>query len=306
MENTGKNVGRQTEQITEHWFVYRDDPIVILYTDETGTANRVKYARKQYAEEHFTPEENTLLRELRKVYPDESADWWMHYEEIRQVLFELFPKNEKYLAILKPKAQAEKDRPVQESVPKHAPASEPGPADAAADLQRDMQAGDDSARFKWMEMLDDQQIVDYLEGRLVEELFYEFEVGGRPVIGISFAGTIEAAKTVSAQKMKSGGGIEVLPDVRVEEIDDGAKYAAYVRAIDKGINFVVMGYADQDKLRYNKMKRKLEIDPFARRSVVSKAQRNALRHLIPEQEILAMYREWKRRKTKPAKEPGRA
>lgn len=323
MEHNDKGSGKQMLRVTDNWFVYVDDPISLLYTDPEVGVRQVKYVKKQYAEAHFTPEEIVLLKSLRRLYPDRSMDWWIHADEIRDGLRELFSGNGAFLSLLEQKphnggevhrpptpskdtAAEEHANPSKSAPSQTAPSQTAGPvneaaaqppADPEAALQEELRAGDESARFKWMEMLDDRQIVEYLEGRLVDELFYEFDVGGRPVVGISFAGTIEAAKTVSAQKKKSGGGIEVLPDVRVEEIENGKKYAAYVRAIDKGINFVVVGYADKEKMRYNKAKRKFEEDPFARRSVISMAQRNALRHLIPEQEILALYREWKKRKS---------
>jgi hypothetical protein len=311
---------RPIEWVTENWFVYKDDPISLLYTDEDGTVRRVKFAKREYAEKHFTADELEVLRKLRGIYPDEAVDWWMHYEEIRQKLFELFAGNEKFLALLMPlektvaapppeaakRTEAKEQQPARDAQPVTAAApavehaAEEG-ADAVTLIRRDIEAGNEEAKYALMEALDEQQIIDYLENRLVTDYFYEFTVGGSPVIGISYAGTIQAAKVVSAEKKAMGGGIEVLPDVVIEDIKDDRdieKWGAYVRAVDHSINFTVMGYADQSKMRWNKKLQRWEADPFARRSVVSKATRNALRQLIPEKKILEMYREYKKEKEK--------
>lgn len=297
---------RKRVKVSEHWFVYSDDPINLLYEDGEGKARSVKYAKNEFAERHWTPDEIEWLRVLRRVYPDESRDWWLHYDEIREQLIYLFPGNQELLELLKPRKEEKQEEqkgqePQQATVvaqrrrKREAPRHET-PSDVEEDIERlnrELAAGNEEAKYQLMEALDEKQIVEYLEGRLISEYFYEFDVKGRKVVGISFAGTIHAAKVVSAEKRKMGGGIEVLPDVRVEVIDDGRRIEAFVRAVDRSINFTVLGHADQDLYRWNREKQEWEPDPFARRAVVSKAERNALRQLIPEKEILDLYRQWK-------------
>ncbi|MEM3264575.1 MAG: hypothetical protein QXH07_01300 [Thermoplasmata archaeon] len=158
----------------------------------------------------------------------------------------------------------------------------------------------DEEAYELFDMLDSKQIVDYMETSLAQEYFYQFTLEGREVIGISYSGTIAIAKTISAHNKTLGlGGLEVLPDVIMLETED--KYRAFVRAKDNATGLIVLGYAEMPKVRkiwIDKSKNEYtsKEDPFASTIAVSKATRNALRHLIPEKEIISLYNEWRQNK----------
>lgn len=158
----------------------------------------------------------------------------------------------------------------------------------------------DEEAYELFDMLDNEQIVKYMETSLAQEYFYQFPLEGRDVVGISYAGTIAIAKTISARNKTMGlGGLEVLPDVVMMETED--KYRVFVRAKDNATGLIALGYAEMSKTKKiwtNKARNEYTIkeDPFASTIAVSKATRNALRHLIPEKEIISLYNEWKQNK----------
>ena len=350
-------------KLTEHWFVFVNDPISVMYMDnDAGSVNPVKFVKGDYARKYWNSDEQEMLKELRNAYPDKWAERYFHKNEIRALLFELFAGDDAYLQMLAPKdeetpkavldevfntfisgymaqgdayrqaiynyrkehnigaeqpftaaQQAELSGKLKEmermkgNVKEEGkgttrmgegPAKTAGPSEKVAResterLNEDIRQGADDSKFSLMERMDERQILDYMEGRLVSEYFYEYDLGGKTIVGLSFAGTVQAAKVVSADKMRETGGkgIEVLSDVRIEETTTA--YSAFVRATDHSTGFTSLGFADIQKKRYSKEKRQMVDDPFALRSVVSKAQRNALRQHIPEKKILELYREWK-------------
>ena len=127
--------------------------------------------------------------------------------------------------------------------------------------------------FAIMERKDEEQILAELKGHYLEEFVYSFDHAGRRVIGLSWAGVKECAYRM--------GGIDVV-DCRVE--DKGDYWLVLAKAVDRTTGSGRYGISTQPK----KMKLKdgsEQEDLFSLPKALSKAQRNAIRGLIPEQYI---------------------
>lgn len=147
--------------------------------------------------------------------------------------------------------------------------------------------------FLEMERRDEEQILDALRGKVIEEFVYE--VGGK--LGISYAGINEIC-----YEMKH---IHVEPWVMWDE--DEKYYYAMVRAINTVEDISALGLGQQPKLMkvYDRDPRgkrletsHLEEDRFAKTKALSKAQRNAKKAVIPLTTIKVFIEEFRKGKTK--------
>lgn len=125
----------------------------------------------------------------------------------------------------------------------------------------DLAAQDPISTFEEKE---DQVIINQMQSASVEEYIYQFKQGGRMVTGLTLAGVNEAANR--------RGNIEV-EDITVEEKDES--WLVTVKARDKSTNTSRYGAYEQPKIYFNKP------DPFAYTKAVHKAQRNAIKQLLP-------------------------
>jgi len=124
--------------------------------------------------------------------------------------------------------------------------------------------------FKDFEHRDEKQIEKELLGEVIEEYVYSFGSGAQEVHGLSWKGVKEVARQMGNIKLK---------DLRLIEKDDS--WIAQCKATDYTNRFEVYGAAQQLKNMQLKTGEERP-DPFALPKVVSKAQRNALRSIIPE------------------------
>jgi hypothetical protein len=142
-----------------------------------------------------------------------------------------------------------------------------GVLDTMTEKKQDIQPAD---QFKIMDARDENQILSELQGHYLTEFVYSFKAGGRDIIGLSWAGIKEIA-----YRMK---GIQI----ETCTIEDKADYwMVTCKALDIERRSSRFGVATQSKL----LKRKdgnTEPDDFALQKATSKAQRNAIRALIPE------------------------
>ena len=122
-------------------------------------------------------------------------------------------------------------------------------------------ASDEISTFEEKE---DQIIINQMQSASVEEYIYTFQQGGRKVTGLTLAGINEAANR--------RGNIEV-EDITTKEKDDS--WLVIIKARDKVTNTSRYGAYEQPKIYYNKP------DPFAYTKAVHKAQRNAIKQLLP-------------------------
>jgi len=130
--------------------------------------------------------------------------------------------------------------------------------------------------YQTLDQLDEQQIVAELQGALLDQYVYSFESGGRKVVGLSWAG-------VKAVAAKLGPIACDLLELR----DTGDTYLVVVKATAPD-GTTRIGAAEQPKTQQTK--RGEQPDPFALPKAVSKAQRNAIRALLPETLITEMVR----------------
>ena len=135
--------------------------------------------------------------------------------------------------------------------------------------------------FSIMERKDEDQILAEMKGNVIQEFVYSFNTNGKEITGLSYAGVKQIALEM--------GGIHCSEPILQEH--DGS-WICKVKAVDVHRNLEMWGVSIQSKLfrtRYGK-----EIpDDFAVQKAVSKAERNALRKLMPERLIIEMIKEWK-------------
>jgi len=143
-----------------------------------------------------------------------------------------------------------------------------------------------TADFMELERRDEEQILAEIQGQVIEEMVYSFPSGGRTVTGLSWVGIKEIARRY--------GKIDVDP-VRLEDTGDAWIVVVKARDLERGTG--ILGVSTQPK----SMKARGETveDPFALQKATSKAQRNAIRSLIPETFLKAVITEWLKAKKNP-------
>ena len=138
--------------------------------------------------------------------------------------------------------------------------------------------------YRQMDALDEQQMIDEQKGHVIDQYFYSFVVGGREIIGSSWAGI-----KFIASKMASLGHPIAVSELVIEEGQDS--YKARAKAKDLTTGEERWGVAEQPKVD-EKGRRNMFAYPIA----ASKAQRNAIRSFVSEVVIQEGYREWKKKR----------
>lgn len=123
---------------------------------------------------------------------------------------------------------------------------------------------------------DDEQVLAEIEGRFMQEFVYNFSTKEGKVTGLSWAGTKEIAR--------QQGNISV-EDLDISETPE--TYRVKAKAKDTRRNVSMFGVAEQSKVMHLKSGDVKE-DLHALSKCVSRAQRNAIRALIPEMFIKEM------------------
>ena len=147
----------------------------------------------------------------------------------------------------------------------------------------------DGDPFRAMALADEQQIMDEIQGRALEEMVYAFPMDGSTVTGLSWKGVREVVRTINARGFTA---IRISPehaplfdDVITEEGEPAWEVRVY--AEDRRTGGGVWGVAAQPKnMRLKNGKTKP--DTFAKTKALSKAQRNALEALIPAELIATL------------------
>jgi len=128
----------------------------------------------------------------------------------------------------------------------------------------------DAELYLAMEKRDEGQIVAALEGRYLEDFVYEMEVSGRKVTGLSWIGIQEASREY--------GGIECK---LLEERSTDLHIIVTIEAKDIKTGSVRIGRSKQPH-RMKLKSGKFVTDDFCDVKAISKAQRNAIRQLLPQ------------------------
>jgi hypothetical protein len=169
----------------------------------------------------------------------------------------------------------------------------PKPAEAEVvkveEAVKELPASEGQVLLQKVEEKDEQQILQELSGSdfvsdVMSQYFYEFESGGRRIVGLSYKGVKQLALHT---------GNITLKDLELRETPKG--YIAIVKARHEAKNLEVYGVAFQPYEMELRDGRKVP-DQFAVQKAVGKAQRNALRALIPETLICEAYKKWLERR----------
>lgn len=156
--------------------------------------------------------------------------------------------------------------------------STPGKGNMVPDEERD------HAAAVTFDIMDEEQIMEMLEGRANKNYIYSFPMGGKTVEGISYAGTIDAANFYSEKMTEQGyGPLEVVDTNLIETAD---AYRVFVRVKNGKSGLIIPGFASQkkkmrvytDKSHTNYV---MKDDEKADVKCVSKATRNGLRNSMP-------------------------
>ena len=121
-----------------------------------------------------------------------------------------------------------------------------------------------TAEYEVVDQVDDQAIVELMTGQTIQNYVYSFKQGGRVVEGLTLAGINEAANR--------RGGIQV-EEMKYEELEHS--WIATVKAVDTITGSSRWGAYEQPKMNGSRT------DPFAFTKAVHKAQRNAIKQLLP-------------------------
>lgn len=123
---------------------------------------------------------------------------------------------------------------------------------------------------------DDEQVLQELRGGFIDEYVYSFPTSQGKVTGLSWAGVKEVARQM--------GNISI-EDLQVNEKDDSFQVKAKAKDISR--NVTMFGVTEQSKKITTKTGEQIP-DMHALSKCVSRAQRNAIRGLIPETFIKQM------------------
>ncbi len=144
-----------------------------------------------------------------------------------------------------------------------------------------IQVENDGDAYTIMNIKDDEQVRQEIMGSYLKEFAYQFETSTKKKItGLSWAGVKEVAR--------KQGNVSV-EDIKITET--GKTYRVLAKAKDIARNVTMFGVAEQSKKMMLKSKEEVE-DLHALSKCVSRAQRNALRALIPELTIKTMIQEF--------------
>ncbi len=121
-----------------------------------------------------------------------------------------------------------------------------------------------TAEYEVVDQVDDQAIIELMTGQTIQDYVYSFKQGGRTVEGLTLAGINEAANR--------RGGIQI-EEVKYEEREHS--WIATAKAIDTITGSSRYGAYEQPKMIGSRP------DPFAFTKAIHKAQRNAIKQLIP-------------------------
>lgn len=121
-----------------------------------------------------------------------------------------------------------------------------------------------AAEYEVVDQVDDQAIIELMTGQTIQDYVYSFKQGGRTVEGLTLAGINEAANR--------RGGIQI-EEIKYEERENS--WIATAKAVDTITGSSRYGAYEQPKNAGNRP------DPFAFTKAIHKAQRNAIKQLIP-------------------------
>lgn len=140
-----------------------------------------------------------------------------------------------------------------------------------------------------MEREDETQIAEELRGQFIDKMVYSFQQGNNTIVGLSWIGVKEVARRM--------GGITIL-DIQVQESQEF--FTVICKARDEARKLEMGGASRQAKMA------NWGEDKFALQKAMSKAQRNAIRSLIPETLIATCIDEFRKKGSEKSVNPLRS
>ena len=140
-----------------------------------------------------------------------------------------------------------------------------------------------SQAYDLINVRDDQQVLIEIQGGFLDDFVYSFPTSQGKVTGLSWAGVKEVARQM--------GSISV-EDMDISETAE--TYRVKCKAKDLNKDVTMFGVAEQSKKMLLKSGESVD-DLHALSKCVSRAQRNAIRSLIPEIMIKTMIKEFQKK-----------
>jgi hypothetical protein len=161
--------------------------------------------------------------------------------------------------------------------------------------------GDEHSVFVVFDRHDEQMIIEEFQRRALKVMLYDFSQGGSRIVDLSYQGVNEAVRLMNqtgkceiAIDPSAFGGRGYDEQVVTEDIGNGAEdfYVVTVYAVDRRTGYGQFGTSTEPKLlRLRNGSTKWDV--FARTKALNKAQRNALKVMIPEalrQTLIAQFK----------------
>lgn len=146
--------------------------------------------------------------------------------------------------------------------------------------------------FRVMDLADEEQILDELQGRALEVMVYSFTPrNGKRQTGLSYWGVAEAVRTLNVRSASRIGIARGSLERGEVELNGDRFLTCTVFAEDQNAGGGLYGTAEQP-VKMHLRSGDTKDDLFAFRKVLSKAQRNALKGLVPatyQQAIIAQF-----------------
>lgn len=150
-----------------------------------------------------------------------------------------------------------------------------------------METGLQVTPFEEMERADEQMVLDEIKGRAMDALVYQIQQGNSTITGLSLAGVRETARTMNTKGLARIGISDREPIIT--ETEEYFEVKVYAQDTQNGGGS--WGIKRQLKADTNRRGEKYE-NKFALEQALAKAQRNALRGLIPEWFVKEMIAAW--------------
>lgn len=153
-----------------------------------------------------------------------------------------------------------------------------------ANNQTELARTDEEDRYVLMDKLDESQIIKEMEGKVISEYFYEFTERGIKKVGLSFAGV-----KYMANVMRNENNPLSIIYSNIEESPDGKAWLGNAVCENLSSHEKRAGHFLQPKTRTSG-----DENPFAYTLAGSKAERNAMRHFMPESAIVKAKEAWEK------------
>ena len=230
------------------------------------------------------PSKQVIERAEEKGWTHLEGPWFKRGES-----YYVYDPNSETMVIAQEGAYLSREEEAQESgVPKAGPPQKK--KETPEPVEVEIVAPTDAETALAIDLADEKQIIQEIEGRIIDQYVYSFKKGNREIIGLSYSGV----KWVAREMAKRGESIDI-EELTKEE--DETHWTVTAKVTNRKTEEHRFGVARQAKVMTFK-DGSTKPDDYALTKAVSKAQRNALRAFEPEEIIIEMVREWRKTRDK--------